>query len=68
MFIKCLDCSAVVLDPEMNTYQCPICGSEHLAVLEQEKPDTYPRRWEWGAPFTQEMIESGSPQKALKAH
>ena len=35
MFFKCLDCKSVGMDPELNTSQCPFCGSVNFAVVEE---------------------------------
>ena len=36
MFFKCLDCGSVILDPNLNTSQCPICGSVNFVVEEEQ--------------------------------
>lgn len=35
MFFKCLDCESVVLDPDLNTSQCPVCGSANFVIEEE---------------------------------
>jgi DNA-directed RNA polymerase subunit RPC12/RpoP len=34
MYFRCLDCESLILDPELNTWQCPVCGSENFVVAE----------------------------------
>lgn len=50
MFCKCLDCESVILDPELNTSQCPICGSDNFVVYEDEPtrlpPNELPQPWD----------------------
>ncbi len=43
MFFKCLDCGSVILDPDLNTSQCPICGSVNFVVEEKQITGTTPR-------------------------
>lgn len=36
MFFKCLDCESTVLDPDLNTWKCPVCGSVNFVVDESQ--------------------------------
>ncbi len=41
MFFECLDCQLVSLDPEMNTWSCPACGSEHLELAQDNAVSSF---------------------------
>ncbi len=44
MFFKCLDCEAILVDPELNTWHCPACGSENFIIASTSSRDEN-RRW-----------------------
>ncbi len=44
MFFKCLDCESSVLDPDLNTWQCPVCGSTNFVIEEKQTSSATPRR------------------------
>ena len=54
MFFKCLDCGSVILDPELNTAQCPICGSMNFVVEEKQVVGASPCRTNPPVPQTTE--------------
>ena len=51
MFFKCLDCGSVILDPDLNTSQCPVCGSVNFVVEEEQVAGAIPYRLD--SPATQ---------------
>jgi hypothetical protein len=66
MFYKCLTCGAVILDPDLNTWQCALCGSEDFVVADESAsgPGTLNRspRPAFGAAFAcaRPVLESRS--------
>jgi Zn finger protein HypA/HybF involved in hydrogenase expression len=51
MFFKCLDCGSVILDPDLNTSECPLCGSVNFVV--EEKQVAHATRYRLDIPASQ---------------
>jgi Zn finger protein HypA/HybF involved in hydrogenase expression len=44
MFFKCLDCGSVMLDPDLNISECPVCGSVNFAIEQEQAAEATPCR------------------------
>ena len=64
MFYKCLDCGAEIVDPDLCTWRCCICGSEHFTTADKSGPSAN-FQLEVGSGLGEFATPIASPEKSL---